>query len=596
MSQWYLSKEGKAVGPLSEDKIIDMIQAGRATHLDLVYRSGDSSWLPISQVNPFAQYFNQQEPVAQAQEGEPEWVLLKRVESEEGSQFKQIGPFAQSEVLKLIDQGEIRFSDFAWKTGMDNWSKISELEVFAQPLPSTPPIDKELYESTQSKSLDTETLTDNKARQGLSEMVKIEHYDSEKTVVTRTQNNIPLNNEDFVTELDLGTDTTDGSSSQSDVDLWSLEPPKKPGEGRAEPSKIQTGTSSYERKLKTASEHRKKSSSSKKKKKKRSAPPSTKERLQLGVALAAMFLAFIFFYKSLKTPSADRRLDALVVDEVPLSTEDTQAYQDNQNLSFGSQNQNLEVQSKRQAAVPTPAPAQVSSSRKNREVEARIASQTDGDNKLRSRPAQQASAPPSPAPTIKKLPVARDKQPEVKPTSQDATPNPVKVKKTLVPPPKNKPALRAQSVSEPKSTGTRSKTPLGRSLSSGSAKSQSFYKQRDRKALFYSSLRAETLAAEIEAQYQKLHKNKTAWSRYYAQWRKKAQSSLAKDIQNYPLKKETYAYPQLMGEFKKDFNLIFKYGETFDQKVKGGRVPSDAPRDVQQIFAQHRKKAQSLGL
>jgi hypothetical protein len=594
MSQWYLSKEGKALGPLSEDKIIDMIQAGRATHLDLVYRSGDSSWLPISQVNPFAQYFNQQEPVAQAQEGEPEWVLLKRVESEEGSQFKQIGPFAQSEVLRLIDQGEIRFSDFAWKTGMDNWSKISELEVFAQPLPSTPRIDKGLYESTQSKSLDTETLTDNKAREGLSEMVKIEHYDSEKTVVTRTQNNIPLNNEDFVTELDLSTGTTDGVSSQSDVDLWSLEPPKKPVAGRSEPNKIQTGTSAYERKLKAASEHRKKSSSSKKKKKKKRSPsPTFKERLQLGIALAAMFLAFIFFYKSLKTPSADRRLDALVADEAPLNTE---TYQDNQNLSFGSQNQNLEIQPTRQASAPIPAPARVSSPQKNREREGKSASQASGDKKLRSRPAVQASAAPSPPPTIKKLPVAGDKQPEVKPAPQVATTNPVKVKKALVPPPKNKPALRGKSVSVPKSTGTQSPNPVGRSLSSGSAKSQSFYKQRDRKALFYSSLRAETLAAEIENQYQKLHKNKTAWSRYYAQWRKKAQSSLAKDIQNYPIKQETYAYPQLMAEFKKDFNLIFKYGETFDHKVKGGRVPSDAPQDVRQIFAQHRKKAQSLGL
>ena len=129
----------------------------------------------------------------------------------------------------------------------------------------------------------------------------------------------------------------------------------------------------------------------------------------------------------------------------------------------------------------------------------------------------------------------------------------------------------------------------------GSKKMQSFFKQRDRKALFYSSLKAETLAVEIQRKYKKLRKNKKAWSRFYSQWRKKVRTSLAKDIRNYPIRSQKYAYPKIIESFKKDYNLFYKYGESFDAKVKGVRTPSGAPRNIQKVFTRYKKQAQSLG-
>ena len=156
---------------------------------------------------------------------------------------------------------------------------------------------------------------------------------------------------------------------------------------------------------------------------------------------------------------------------------------------------------------------------------------------------------------------------------------PIPGKKNLVSPKKTGATAGLQNVSKP----------------SGSAKDQSFYKQRDRLALFYSSLKAETLAMEIQSQFKKLQKNKTAWTHYYGQWRKKVRSSLAQDIRTFPSRSKTYAYPQLMASFKRDYELFYKYGETFDLKVRGVRIPSDSPRDMKSVFTKYRRQALGLG-
>lgn len=128
----------------------------------------------------------------------------------------------------------------------------------------------------------------------------------------------------------------------------------------------------------------------------------------------------------------------------------------------------------------------------------------------------------------------------------------------------------------------------------GGAKEQSFYQQRDRLALFYSSLKAETLAVEITREFRKLRKSPDAWGRYYGQWRKRVRSSLARDIREFPKSSETYAYPKVLANFKKDYDKIYTFGETFDARAKGTRLPSGAPTDIKSVFSQYKKQAQEL--
>lgn len=586
MSQWYLSKGGKAVGPLSEEKIIELISRGELSHLDLVYQTGGAEWLSLSQVDVFKKHLGQQEPQHDKGQGEPEWVLLKKIKKDEESKYEQLGPFAESEVLKWLDRGEIKFTDFAWKKGLDSWVRISELEAFSKPLPSSSKIDRDLYEPTQA--LEAETLTKGLQKQSLSQVVHIERFDPEKTQVTR-ESSMPINNQDFVTESEL-------TGVSEDVNLWSLEPPGSKG-AKPEVKKEKASPQLEDLKpppqnLKKAAEHRKKSAAFKKKSRSKSSRASSKETLQLIGALCAFALAFVFLYLSFtsdKEPISGRG------DRSSFSSESATAQLSANPNTESVLNSRSDLGEKVRKFKEMAAKAEREREKiKQRET---IQAQAQKPQKQPRVAATKAIRPTSAfAQKTKPVVVAAKK---IK-SGMERAPI-VKTKKLPIPGKKNmvsaKKSLPAK-VSAPPSLKKRAVTTAASvkvSTSTGSAKSQSFFKQRDRLALFYSSLKGETLAVEIQSQFKKLQKNKAAWARYYGQWRKKVRSSLAQDIRTFPNQNKTYAYPQIMASFKKDYELIYKYGETFDLRVKGVRVPSGSPRDMRSLFAKYRKQALRLG-
>ena len=63
----------------------------------------------------------------------------------------------------------------------------------------------------------------------------------------------------------------------------------------------------------------------------------------------------------------------------------------------------------------------------------------------------------------------------------------------------------------------------------------------------------------------------------------------------FPKRNEKYAYPKVLASFKKDYNLMYKYGESFNAKVKGSRAPSGVPSNMMAVFTKYKKQAQGLG-
>lgn len=49
--QWYYSKNGKQLGPVSQSDLISKISSGEVTPSDLVWRDGMADWLPSAQVS-----------------------------------------------------------------------------------------------------------------------------------------------------------------------------------------------------------------------------------------------------------------------------------------------------------------------------------------------------------------------------------------------------------------------------------------------------------------------------------------------------------------------------------------------------------------
>ncbi len=560
MSQWYLSKNGQALGPLSEDKVIALIHSGEVTPLDLVYQAGATEWLPVSEVPQLFQHIqNEEKDSNPSGGGDRSWVLLKRTETEKGKEYKQLGPFSETQVLGLIDSGEIRFSDFAWKEGMESWGKISEIRELSQPLPSSTSVDASLYEKTDddhaiAKSVDAVGGDD------------IETFQREQQTVTTPPVFMESDGDDELEEVGPEASTSFEEDENSEVSLWSLDPPLKSSEKAAmktpkseeapvsdEPARVVAAAAVTEPIESSLSDENTVEQTSVKEKQGDedllTPPPFLNTDKALRVAAGLVIAIGVFFvYTSFHSDGEKSEVGAFTEEEGGDSLTDQNAFE-----------------------PETPRPPEVMVAAPTVPPPPAVVEENKG-----------------PAPKVK--PAAKVVSSKTRPSAKVGTASAVKrVEK------RNRINKQLSVVRSSKKNKSQVKAKGKAVKSVGSQKQQSFYKQRDRLALFYSSLKAETLAVDIARQYKKIGKNKSAWSRYYKQWQKKVRLSLAKDIREFPKRSEKYAYPKVLASFKKDYNLFYKYGALFDSKVKGSRAPSGVPKDMKSVFSRYKKQAQSLG-
>ena len=127
MDKWYISINSKARGPYSDGQIRERIQTGELVSDTLIYREGDLDWLPLRQQNLWSPMLKEDEGHSFIPSKDSKvWVLLVENPLKQGD-FRQQGPFNQSDVIKKYDTGELQESDYVWRPGMKNWSKIKEM-------------------------------------------------------------------------------------------------------------------------------------------------------------------------------------------------------------------------------------------------------------------------------------------------------------------------------------------------------------------------------------------------------------------------------------------------------------------------------------
>ncbi|MCB0378165.1 MAG: DUF4339 domain-containing protein [Bdellovibrionales bacterium] len=577
MGQWYLSKNGKAQGPLEEDQLIAMIQSGEVGHLDLVFQPGASEWIPASEIESFKPHFKKDEPSTPSSDQNADWVILKKIKKENKSEFQQLGPFSQDQVQNLLERGEVSFNDFAWKQGMDSWVAIAQIEEFRGPLPSTPPIDSALYEETLGGQ---EEVTEEEDISSLSQLVDIQQFEYEKTQVMSAAE-FPLNHEEFVTETNasVGPDvfTEEGSRALADLDsgeealgheeevasgeeeLWSLKPPET-DPGSLSGTDVEEDTVLVDpadrKKSRPAPKLRVKSKSKKKekrpKKSKESAPAKKKPAQPVQAqtppemvgespwpwvaAAITLVISALFLYLSFKGSRE------------PVAQYDSQSQHIEEGVDSGAYVQNEE-------------PA-------------------EGYNNQDPQMSKGLSTPPPPPPMRRKVanqPV-QSSEPEVV-KARPATATKQKSKKKRV------------SKRGAKSKASRSVVPQ---VVKGSSKERSYFVQRDRKAVVYSAIKAEKLMAEIDSKSRTLKNKKSAWRSFYKKWRKKAQVFATPLIRSFPSSKTKYAHPKLLSSFKADQSLLIEYGEQQNAKVLGLRQPASPERNIKKVFGQYKSRAQAL--
>lgn len=144
MSHYYISHSGQQQGPYSIEQILEKVKKSELAVIDYIYDEKASDWVmlmehkelgarlkdlkPAAPPKPKAP---QPEPTPQAQPpvpaGTPEYMTVEWYVLKGENKF---GPFAYTDVVKMLQQKVAFEFDFAWNEKMQTWRRIAELEPF----------------------------------------------------------------------------------------------------------------------------------------------------------------------------------------------------------------------------------------------------------------------------------------------------------------------------------------------------------------------------------------------------------------------------------------------------------------------------------
>lgn len=124
MSRFFYLQKGKSLGPIGEKEIVALLAEGKISAFDLICREGEKKWRPLAEYSELRSKLSSK---LLAESGDQPWVLLVR---SEGQKFHQRGPYAKNLVEKWLKNGEIKYTDYAWTSGMSKWEKLGSLKEF----------------------------------------------------------------------------------------------------------------------------------------------------------------------------------------------------------------------------------------------------------------------------------------------------------------------------------------------------------------------------------------------------------------------------------------------------------------------------------
>lgn len=125
---FYVHHQGEQSGPLSLSEIAARVRSHALDLNDYIYDERASDWLVLVAHPELSELVKDVKPVANVSpsapiEGHPnEWFALK------GN--LRFGPFAYTELIRLLQEKSMHDSDFVWHSGLKEWKKIADLSDF----------------------------------------------------------------------------------------------------------------------------------------------------------------------------------------------------------------------------------------------------------------------------------------------------------------------------------------------------------------------------------------------------------------------------------------------------------------------------------
>ena len=117
--RWMFLEAGKTCGPVSIEALVSQIQQHKLGAFDLVCKEGENYW-------KFASDFSELGPGFASMDMDGDWVVLRN----ENGKYVQRGLFSTDELRNFLKEGLVGAEDFTWRSGMTQWCRIHELEIF----------------------------------------------------------------------------------------------------------------------------------------------------------------------------------------------------------------------------------------------------------------------------------------------------------------------------------------------------------------------------------------------------------------------------------------------------------------------------------
>lgn len=136
--QYYLSDDGKHIGPFTSEVILQKIESHERQWTDYVYDDSLGDWVMLLEHPVFSVKLSEQpmRPVVMPEKLESkstafkatmkdkEWFILK-----EGNNY---GPFCQLDLLQMLQEKTLFEYDYVWHSKLPAWKRVAEVEDFSE--------------------------------------------------------------------------------------------------------------------------------------------------------------------------------------------------------------------------------------------------------------------------------------------------------------------------------------------------------------------------------------------------------------------------------------------------------------------------------
>lgn len=150
--KWYYVFAGERKGPVEEEEIISLIQAGKLKDEDYVWRKGFENWMKLALVDELNTQEQEPEMPAPIQEekevnlaecDKKEKVFFIKTGADRGKAEVEYGPFSLEILKKLYDENRINGKTFVFSKEMANWKPLADVNGFEEVFEEAPPEIKE---------------------------------------------------------------------------------------------------------------------------------------------------------------------------------------------------------------------------------------------------------------------------------------------------------------------------------------------------------------------------------------------------------------------------------------------------------------------